>query len=53
MNFFHPALVGKHALVTGGATGIGFAIAQALLAQGVNVTIAGRTETALQEATQI
>ncbi len=52
MNFFHPALVGKHALVTGGATGIGFAIAQALLVQGVKVTIAGRTESALQEATQ-
>lgn len=50
MNFFHPALVGKHALVTGGATGIGLAIAQALLAQGVKVTISGRTESALQAA---
>ncbi len=52
MNFFHPALVGKHALVTGGATGIGLAIAQALLAQGVKVTITGRTEVNLQTAVQ-
>jgi 3-hydroxybutyrate dehydrogenase len=52
MNFFHPALVGKHALVTGGATGIGLAIAQALLAQGVKVTITGRTEANLQKAVQ-
>lgn len=52
MNFFHPALVGKHAVVTGGATGIGFAIAQALLAQGVKVTITGRTEANLQAALQ-
>lgn len=50
MHFFHPALVGKHALVTGGATGIGFAIAQALVAQGVKVTIAGRTASALELA---
>jgi NAD(P)-dependent dehydrogenase (short-subunit alcohol dehydrogenase family) len=49
MNFFHPVLVGKHALITGGATGIGYAIAQAMLAQGLNVTIAGRTAAALQE----
>ncbi|MBC3872743.1 SDR family NAD(P)-dependent oxidoreductase [Undibacterium flavidum] len=49
MNFFHPALVGKHALVTGGATGIGLAIAQALLVQGVKVTISGRTESTLMD----
>lgn len=52
MNFFHPALVGKHAVVTGGATGIGYAIAQALLAQGVKVTITGRTEANLHTAQQ-
>lgn len=52
MNFFHPALVGKHAVVTGGATGIGYAIAQALLAQGVKVTITGRTEENLHTAQQ-
>lgn len=43
-------LEGKHALVTGGATGIGYAIAQALLQQGVRVTISGRTQASLQDA---
>lgn len=36
----HPGLSGQRALVTGGATGIGFAIARALAAQGVTVVIA-------------
>jgi NAD(P)-dependent dehydrogenase (short-subunit alcohol dehydrogenase family) len=40
----------KHAFVTGGATGIGYAIAQALLSQGLKVTIAGRKEQALINA---
>jgi NAD(P)-dependent dehydrogenase (short-subunit alcohol dehydrogenase family) len=35
-------LAGKHALVTGGARGIGAAIAQALVAHGARVTILGR-----------
>lgn len=35
-------LAGKHALVTGGGTGIGLAIAQALAAAGAQVTITGR-----------
>ena len=43
----------KHALVTGGGKGIGYAIAQALLAQGINVTIAGRNEEALRDAVKI
>ena len=34
--------VALHALVTGGGTGIGAAIAQALVAQGLNVTVLGR-----------
>ena len=40
MNMDH--LAGKHAIVTGGGTGIGLAIAQALAAQGAQVTITGR-----------
>ena len=43
----NQTLIGKHALVTGGGSGIGLAIAQALLQQGVKVTITGRTETKL------
>ncbi|WP_319824246.1 SDR family NAD(P)-dependent oxidoreductase [Thalassovita sp.] len=42
-------LKGKHALVTGGGTGIGLAIARALAAEGVNVTITGRRLNVLQE----
>ena len=42
-------LTGKHALVTGGGTGIGLAIARALAAQGAQVTITGRRLAVLQE----
>jgi NAD(P)-dependent dehydrogenase (short-subunit alcohol dehydrogenase family) len=41
-------LSGKHALVTGGGTGIGLAIAQALAAQGALVTITGRRPEVLE-----
>ncbi len=42
-------LDGKHALVTGGGTGIGLAIARALAAQGAQVTITGRRQQVLDE----
>lgn len=40
-------LDGKHALVTGGGTGIGLAIARALAAEGAQVTITGRRQSVL------
>ena len=44
------ALVGRHALITGGGTGIGLAIAQALAGAGAQVTITGRRASVLEEA---
>ena len=43
-------LRGHHALITGGGTGIGLAIAQALSGAGADVTIAGRRREALDAA---
>ena len=43
------ALEGRHALVTGGGSGIGAAIAVALADAGARVTVMGRNETLLQE----
>lgn len=42
-------LTGKHALITGGGTGIGLAIARALVAEGAHVTITGRRQEVLDE----
>ena len=42
-------LTGKHAVVTGGASGIGAAVVDGLLEAGANVTIMGRNLTALRE----
>ena len=46
----HPSLKGKSAFVTGAASGIGNAIARALAAQGITVTIADLDEAAAQAA---
>ncbi|MDQ7079592.1 MAG: SDR family oxidoreductase [Paracoccaceae bacterium] len=43
-------LAGRHALVTGGGTGIGLAIAQILAGAGAQVTITGRRAEVLQDA---
>ena len=45
-------LSGNTALITGGATGIGLALAEALLAAGSEVVICGRRESRLLEAQQ-
>jgi NAD(P)-dependent dehydrogenase (short-subunit alcohol dehydrogenase family) len=43
-------LAGRHALVTGGGSGIGLAIAAALTASGAHVTVLGRRESRLRDA---
>jgi NAD(P)-dependent dehydrogenase (short-subunit alcohol dehydrogenase family) len=45
-------LAGKHALVTGGATGIGKAVTVSLLVHGARVTILGRDEKRLAEVSR-
>ena len=44
-------LKGRHAVITGGASGIGFAIAQRMLASGASVTLWDRDAAALKTAT--
>ena len=52
MNTNPFSLTSQLALITGGGTGIGRGIAQALLDAGATVVITGRREAVLQEATQ-
>ncbi|KQX78172.1 MULTISPECIES: SDR family oxidoreductase [unclassified Streptomyces] len=47
-----PALSGKVALVTGASRGIGYGVAEALVARGDRVCITGRNEDALKEAVE-
>jgi NAD(P)-dependent dehydrogenase (short-subunit alcohol dehydrogenase family) len=48
-----PRLDGHHALVTGGGTGIGAAIAAALAADGAVVTVAGRRREPLEDVCRV
>jgi 3-oxoacyl-[acyl-carrier protein] reductase len=50
MAAMHKTLRGQTALVTGGSRGIGLAIAQALAADGINVTITGLDDARLSHA---
>lgn len=43
------SFAGKHALVTGGGTGVGAAIAHSLAAEGARITLAGRRREPLEE----
>src|ERR1700733_8592675 len=45
-------LLGRNAIVTGGSTGLGQAIARAFLAEGANVAICSRDANALEETVQ-
>ncbi|MEU9052369.1 SDR family oxidoreductase [Streptomyces sp. NPDC048384] len=47
-----PALSGKVALITGASRGIGYGVAEALVARGDRVCITGRNEDALKEAVE-
>ena len=44
---------GKNALITGGGTGIGRAAAIAMAAEGATVTVAGRTQSTLEQTVKL
>ena len=44
------SLAGKHVLITGGSTGIGFSLAKRCLAEGAFVTLVSRTHSKLIQA---
>ena len=44
---------GNIAVVTGGAGGIGFAVAKKLVGQGLRVVLVGRADTVLERATEL
>src|SRR5258707_7133506 len=46
-------LQGKRALITGGSSGIGFAIAEAMLAKGARTVITGRRPDVLSRAAEL
>lgn len=46
------SLAGEHALITGGGTGLGFAIAQCFVLAGACVTLVGRRQAPLEKAVQ-
>ncbi|GHG78001.1 SDR family oxidoreductase [Streptomyces griseocarneus] len=52
MNAQERELEGRVALVTGASRGIGFGVAEALVARGARVVITGRNEEALKEAVE-
>jgi NAD(P)-dependent dehydrogenase (short-subunit alcohol dehydrogenase family) len=52
MNMTTASLADKHAVITGGATGIGAAIAQALDRAGARITLVGRTPGPLESMAQ-
>jgi len=45
-------IAGRHALICGGSSGLGFACAQQLAAEGVNITLVSRDENKLRRAAQ-